>query len=188
MKFSKTKISIIIFLLFIASPLCFAEKFLRDSSYEVCFTPGSDCASKIIQTIEMARKQILVQAYSFTDISIANAIVSAKRKGIDVRIILDKSQLKGKYNLIHFLSKNKIKPIIDWRPAIAHNKVIIIDGLIVIGGSYNYTHSASKRNAENAIIIKDAGLAKEYVNNWHMREQKSVAIDKLCKNLIPLPK
>lgn len=172
--------NILVCCLFIAMPtMCLAELFSYNASYDICFTPGNDCASEIINEIKQAKKQVLVQAYSFTDTAIANALIDAKKKGVDVRVVLDKSQTKGRYTLIDTLNKNKIKPVIDHRPAIAHNKLIIIDESTVIGGSYNYTKNAAKRNAENVIIVRDAVFAKKYVKNWHEREQKSVVFDEL---------
>jgi len=158
--------------------VCVAEYFAASSSYDVCFTPGDDCAHKIIEEILRAKEQILVQAYGFSDFSIAEALAKAKRKGVDVRVILDKRQIKQQRKLIDFLKKNKVVLAID-SPAggIAHNKTMIIDNLTVIGGSYNFTISAAKRNAENVIIIKDAWFAQKYVKNWYVRERKSVAYD-----------
>jgi phospholipase D len=157
--------------------ICFAEGFSPSASYEVCFTPGGNCANKIIETISQARKQVLVQAYAFTDQAIAQALVKVKKKGVEVRILLDKSQTKqnGSRSLIRYFKSNKIKPTIDFIPdGIAHNKIMIIDGCTVIGGSYNYTHNAARRNAENIIIIHDPALAKKYLQNWHNRERKTL--------------
>jgi phosphatidylserine/phosphatidylglycerophosphate/cardiolipin synthase-like enzyme len=168
------KRTVIVLLLTMMPAMCFAESFSPDSSYDICFTPGDNCADKIIKTISQAKKQILVQAYRFNDNSIAKALASAKSNGVDVRIIFDQSQIEQPHNLINFFRNNKITPIIDSLPkGIAHNKIIIVDNLIVIGGSYNYTYGAAKKNAENVIIIKDAEFAQKYVKNWYKREQKS---------------
>ena len=67
-------------------------------SSQVCFMSGQNCTQLIVNIINAARKQILVQAYSFTSMPIAKALVDAKRRGVDVKIILDKSQIK-KHNL-----------------------------------------------------------------------------------------
>lgn len=170
------------FLFILIPEASFAEHFSTDSTYDICFTPENNCANKIIEAIKQAKKQILVQAYAFTDASIAQAFVKAKARGVDVRIILDKSQPMKKRSraIIRYLSNNKIKPLMDFiSNGIAHNKVIIIDSTLVIGGSYNYTFNAAKRNAENIIIIKDPELAKKYIQNWHGREKKSSAISDL---------
>lgn len=151
---------------------CFAENFLPNASYDVCFTPGDDCANKIIKVITQAKKEVLVQAYVFTDMPIARALIKAKSNGVNVRVILDRSQIKKRRGLVSFLTNNKINlTAVDYRPSIAHNKVMIIDGTIVITGSYNYSNGA-RNNAENIIIIKDSNLAKKYIKNWYVCEQK----------------
>ena len=55
---------------------------------------------------------------------------------------------------------------VDAAHAIAHNKVMIIDGVIVVTGSFNFTKAAEEKNAENLLIIRDPGLAKLYMDNW----------------------
>jgi phosphatidylserine/phosphatidylglycerophosphate/cardiolipin synthase-like enzyme len=62
---------------------------------------------------------------------------------------------------------------IDNKPAIAHNKVIVIDTRLVIGGSYNYTASAEHRNAENVTFIASPVVAKWYAKNWLSRKSAS---------------
>ncbi len=54
---------------------------------------------------------------------------------------------------------------IDAKHAIAHNKVMVIDGQTVVTGSFNFTKAAQERNAENLLIVRDAGLAKQYADN-----------------------
>jgi len=55
------------------------------------------------------------------------------------------------------------------------NKVIVIDGEIVIGGSFNYTKAAQDKNAENVEITRDKGLASKYMENWQAHAQHSEA-------------
>ncbi len=62
---------------------------------------------------------------------------------------------------------------IDDKHAIAHNKVIIIDGEVVITGSFNCTKSAEQSNAENLLIIRDKALAQKYTKNWEAHAQHS---------------
>jgi len=68
------------------------SRFEADANYTVCFVPGEDCEGVIVAEINEARGVILVQAYSFTSMPIANALVSAKQRGVSVQVILDKSQ------------------------------------------------------------------------------------------------
>lgn len=109
----------------------------------VCFTPGEDYTSQIVNVLDHAKSSILVQAYSFTSAPIARALVNANRRGVKVKIILDKSQWRSnKYSSSTFFGHEGLPVWIDYRPAIAHNKVMIIDNRIVLGGSFNYTRAA----------------------------------------------
>ncbi len=152
-------------LLILWKPL-FAE---AEEHWTVCFTPGMDCTGQIVAAIEGAQDSVDIQAYSFTSAAIAKALVEAKRRGVRVRVILDKSQLSERYSSAKFLVNAGIPVWIDDRVAIAHNKVMIIDDEIVITGSFNFTRSAQDRNAENLLIIKDANLATLYEWNWQSR-------------------
>ena len=62
---------------------------------------------------------------------------------------------------------------IDAQHAIAHNKVMIIDGEAVITGSFNFTKAAEANNAENLLVIRDRKLAERYIWNWQEHEKHS---------------
>ena len=134
---------------------------------QVCFTPGENCTGELVQSINDAKHSILVQAYSFTSQPIADALVDAKQKGLDVRVILDKSQVKAHNSVFGYLVNHRIPVWIDNRVAIAHNKVMIFDNQSVSTGSFNFTSSAQRRNAENLLILNDVALAKQYTTNWY---------------------
>lgn len=148
----------------------------RDSKYQVCFTPGNDCTELIQGTIEKAKHEILVQAYSFTSAPIAKALADAQKRGVSVRIILDKSQFSQHYSSAKFFQHNQIPVWKDDTVAIAHNKVMVLDDEVVITGSFNFTKAAQKKNAENLIVIQDKDLAKKYKQNWYSRQKISEKI------------
>jgi phosphatidylserine/phosphatidylglycerophosphate/cardiolipin synthase-like enzyme len=62
---------------------------------------------------------------------------------------------------------------IDAQHAIAHNKVMIIDGETVITGSFNFTKAAEENNAENLLVIRDREMADLYARNWQEHERHS---------------
>jgi hypothetical protein len=65
---------------------------------EVCFAPqlpeGCDPTESIVTAVDQAHKQVLVQAYEFTSAAIAKSVVDAQKRGLDMRVILDKSNLR----------------------------------------------------------------------------------------------
>jgi phosphatidylserine/phosphatidylglycerophosphate/cardiolipin synthase-like enzyme len=70
----------------------------------VCFTPGGNCTDRIVQAITGAKTSMLVQAYSFTSAPIAKVLLDAHKRGVRVRVILDKRQRNEKYSSADFLA------------------------------------------------------------------------------------
>ncbi|HBN22785.1 MAG TPA: hypothetical protein DD412_06065 [Holosporales bacterium] len=138
----------------------------------VCFSPEGRCEKLALFAISQAKKEILVQSYSFTSKPIANALIEASRRGVSVRVLFDRSQLKAPYSQIHNLNKAGIKTKVDYVQGIAHNKVIIVDQARLITGSYNFSAAANTRNAENMLFISDKKLAMIYKNQWLQRFNK----------------
>ncbi len=134
---------------------------------EVYFSPEHDCEAEIVRAIAHARKTIRIQAYSFTSGTIANALVNAsKRPGVDVQVILDRTWTKAekKSSKLNDLLNAQIHTFLDAHYK-AHNKVIVIDGEVVITGSYNFSQDA-KKNLENLLVVRDPIIAKTYSDNW----------------------
>jgi phosphatidylserine/phosphatidylglycerophosphate/cardiolipin synthase-like enzyme len=145
-----------------------------------CFVPeyhgGTRCTDEIVSAIGNAQKSILVQAYGFTSAPIAKALVAAHTRGVQVCVILDKSNVKQGYSSAKFLENMGIPTLVDSEHSIAHNKVMVIDDRRVITGSFNFTTSAEERNAENIVFIDDPAIAAAYTRNWqdHASHSKPV--------------
>ncbi len=142
----------------------------------VCFTPGEQCEDKIIDAIDRARSSIRVQAYGFTSLPIIHALQRAAGRGVEVLAILDRTN-ERKYSGATLLEAAGVPVWIDFEPAIAHNKVIVIDGHLTIGGSYNYTAAAQKRNAENVTFTESRDIARQFMANWDSRLKVSRAFE-----------
>lgn len=137
---------------------------------EVAFSPNGGGAGIIINAITQAKKSIKVQAYSFTNADIAKALLDSSKRGVDVKVVLDKSQETEKYTSATFLANAGVLVRIDDDFAIAHNKIMILDEETVITGSFNFTKAAEERNAENVLVIRgNKELAKLYLQNWQWR-------------------
>jgi phosphatidylserine/phosphatidylglycerophosphate/cardiolipin synthase-like enzyme len=138
-----------------------------------CFTPGQNCTALIIEQINAAQSELLVQAYGFTSPEIIQAIGRAKERGVDVNVILDRVNEQDRYTGATYLLNHGIDPLIDDRVVIAHNKIMVIDDRNVITGSFNFT-KAAQRNAENVLfVIDDMALAAAYKENWMRRAAAS---------------
>ena len=134
---------------------------------DVAFSPKQGATKLIINTIKNSEKSIFVAAYSFTSKPIADALVEAYQNGIDVKIVLDKSQRTAKYSAFLEVKNLGIPIRINSKYAIMHNKFMIVDGKILQTGSFNYSQAAENNNAENVLIISDnTKVVKQYTQKW----------------------
>lgn len=144
---------------------------------QAAFTPWDDVESLILETIDSAKKQVLVQAYLLTSKKIATTLIAAHRRGIDVRVLIDAEQLtKSRSSKIPELVAAGIPVWLETKYKNAHNKVMVIDAAtstsIVLTGSYNFTWSAQHKNAENILIARsNPTLASRYARNWERHRQ-----------------
>ena len=149
------------------------------ATVSACFTPGpQSCAEQIADRIDAATGKVQVQAYYLTNLLILRAIAGAKRRGLDVEAILDKSQdrrggARSRYSGATYLANAGVLVWIDDAPAIAHNKIIILDDHLVLTGSFNFTKAADTRNAENVVIIDSRTVAAWFTRNWEERRSAS---------------
>jgi phosphatidylserine/phosphatidylglycerophosphate/cardiolipin synthase-like enzyme len=154
-----------------------AVNFNNGDHYALCFTPAEHCKRKITDYIYAAKHSIEVQAYSFTSKGIAYALVNAQRRGVQVRVLVDKSELVN-YSRLNFLLQHRVPLWVDTKVRIAHNKVMIFDKQAVLTGSYNFTNGAEYHNAENSLYIYAPKLAARYVQNWLSRKNLSTRLSK----------
>jgi phospholipase D len=145
-----------------------------------CFAPPlpGDCdpLATILREIDGARTTIRLQMYSLTVQEIVRALIGAKGRGVDVRLIVDRGQLHQDRNdsvRVAALASAGISVLVDSVPGLMHNKVMVIDSETVLTGSFNYTWSAEHWNAENLLVVRDSTLAAEYLRNWNQRAAQS---------------
>lgn len=150
------------------------------ANVSACFVPSAeDCAGRIVGVLDGARRSVRVQAYGFSFAPILAALVRAKARGVDVRVILDKSDDRaaagGRVRAGGALAMARagIPTWIDWQPSIAHNKIMIVDDHMVIGGSFNFTAAAEHRNAENVTFIDSPVAAGRFAENWQSRRDQA---------------
>jgi phosphatidylserine/phosphatidylglycerophosphate/cardiolipin synthase-like enzyme len=147
----------------------------KTSQVEILCPPKDKCFGRIIQLIDAAKETIYVQAYQLTAQPIAAALQRAHARGVKVFILADKTQTaQTGSTFVPRLATAGIPVKIDHRPAIAHCKIIIIDGKTTLTGSYNWTDGAENRNSENLVIIEDQPeVATVYKKNWDTRSALS---------------
>ncbi len=152
--------------------------FAAAGTLQYAFTSDDHADAMIIAAIDAAQQQVLLQAYSFTHRRIADALVRARIRGVEVAVIADQAQARTNPVALRELARGGVPLLFDVRHAAAHNKVIIIDtgraDCAVVTGSFNFTYAAQHRNAENALILRgNPPLCDAYFNNWRRHQLHS---------------
>ena len=155
---------------------------LSNTSVAVAFSPDDGVTQMILDEIDNAKSSIYVAAYSFTSLPIAMKLIEAQKRGVSVKVVLDRSQRTAIGSIAKLLKRSSVQVRFNRHYRIQHNKYMIFDEKHVECGSFNYTKSAEKNNAENAIIIKDQPqLASLYATNFKKLWVESLQPKKIRK-------
>ncbi|MDR2430903.1 MAG: phospholipase D family protein [Candidatus Margulisbacteria bacterium] len=144
--------------------------FAATGNISVYFSPQDRPDKRLITLINDAQKELNIAVYSLTKPDIAQAIVSANERGVTARVLMDKDQAAGRYAKDEYLEGYKISVARDKHKAYMHHKFCVVDGRIVIAGSYNWSDNATHHNDENMLVIESPELAeifnKEFEKLW----------------------
>jgi len=157
-----------------ASAFAQAATLSPSTTYEIGFSPGGGALAVVLHAIELAHRTIRVACYEFTNREIADALLAAARRGVDVAIVADARASEQRYSEIPYLAREGIPVRLDARYAIMHDKFMVIDSGGVETGSFNYSLAAVRENAENALLLRDVpDLAASYLAEWQRLWQES---------------
>ncbi|CAG9260871.1 Phosphatidylserine/phosphatidylglycerophosphate / cardiolipin synthase-like protein [Burkholderia diffusa] len=147
---------------------------------EVGFSPEGSAEQLVLQAIGSARSSIRLAAYSFTSPQVVNALIAAKRRGVDVAVVVDeknnlREDARSGRAALNLLVNNGIPARTISVYPIHHDKYFVVDGQSVETGSFNYSQAAARRNSENAVVIwRDPVLARAYLEHWQSRWVQAV--------------
>lgn len=139
---------------------------------QVGFSPEGSAEVLVINVIQSAQQQIRLMGYSFTSPKVVKALVAARQRGVDVRIVLDAhgNDNKSSRAAMNVIVNAGIPLRTNAAFKIQHDKVIISDGQNVQTGSFNYSTAAARSNSENALVMWGAPeVASIYLQHWQSR-------------------
>jgi phosphatidylserine/phosphatidylglycerophosphate/cardiolipin synthase-like enzyme len=120
---------------------------------EIYFSPDDSVAARLVDFL----------AYTFTSDIMAEVMIARAQTGVVVRGVVERSQASNPGSEYQRLRHAGLDIRLDSNPANMHHKVIIVDGVLVITGSYNFSHTAEESNDENVIILYDVDVGTEYL-------------------------
>jgi phosphatidylserine/phosphatidylglycerophosphate/cardiolipin synthase-like enzyme len=161
-----------------SAPILPVSSVASGAAIAVCFAPEEDGAAFAVRAIDNAEREILVGAYGPTTGSgIVEALVRAKGRGVDVRLIADKTTPCERESGIEPLAAAGVPIWIDAQARIAHTKTMVIDSAVTLTGSMNWTNG-SAANSEALNLVSSPTVAAAYATHWHKRLVVSVRFDR----------
>ena len=143
----------------------------------VYFSPNQGADDTVIGFIDRCEKTLDVAVYSIAHDDIAAALIRAHQRGVRVRVLMDKTQAGNRYADDEKMLDAGIEVRRDTQAGMMHNKMVIGDSKAVGTGSFNWTANASKRNAENFVILRllyvVAIFEGEFERLWKLNVPKS---------------
>jgi phosphatidylserine/phosphatidylglycerophosphate/cardiolipin synthase-like enzyme len=133
---------------------------------ETCFSRVERCDVLLISLINRANRSVYVAVYSFTRDSLATALISAKERGVEVRVVIERERAYEQGSEYPRLKSAGVDVRLDGNPNSMHHKFMVIDGYVVVTGSYNWSSAAEDRNDENIVVILDRDVAQRFVQEF----------------------
>ncbi|MEW5867889.1 MAG: phospholipase D-like domain-containing protein [Chloroflexota bacterium] len=134
---------------------------------EVFFSPDDGALQRLVELVEAAQDSVYFLAFSFTSDDLATAMIGRSQQGVTVSGVFEQYQYETNTGTEYENFKSAGLDVrLDGNPRNMHHKVIVIDGKIVVTGSYNFSVSAENRNDENLLIIYNTDIADLYLTEF----------------------
>ena len=131
---------------------------------KVLFSPKGGISKELVRLTQAAAREISVAAYAFSSKYLGNALVKAASRGVRVRVLLDKVNAEKTYSIDEWLIENGVDVrFIKLKRGSMHHKILIVDGVHLMTGSYNFTNDSEFRNHEAAIFTDDGNLIASFI-------------------------
>lgn len=129
---------------------------------EVFFSPGPDCKVAILSLLSSARATLELCVFTISDDDITRAIVEAHRRQVAIRVITDNDKRSDSGSDVDHLVRSGVATRIDRTDAHMHHKFAIADGTTLLNGSFNWTRSATRVNAENVMVTAEPAPVRAF--------------------------
>jgi phosphatidylserine/phosphatidylglycerophosphate/cardiolipin synthase-like enzyme len=145
---------------------------LAGATIENYFSPEDDPEPKIVAAIQAARQSIYFAAFTFTSQAISAAVLERAQSGVVVEGVYETRQVDAGADQSYRALKGAHLPVLlDGNRYTLHHKFFVIDGQVVVTGSFNFTRAANEENDENVLIIHNSDIAaqyhQEFLKVWH---------------------
>lgn len=148
---------------------------LHSANVEVLYAPNDAPLDRLVTLYEQAKRYIYVSVYGLTSPRAVKALVAAKKRGVDVRMLTDqeRTQEVKQHTALQTLRLAGIPIRVNQHEGLMHLKQVVIDDEINTSGSMNHTTSGNSYNDERMDIITDRAISlrarEQFLSMWNDR-------------------
>ena len=169
---SSISLSIFLSILFVSGTSAIAGPY--GSQIVVHFAPEEPCGQYLEELIDSSTKSIHAAIYNIDLQGVADALIEASNRGVEVQIVADDDQAQNTQSgevrgasLISYLRDSGIPVVEDEDPDFMHNKFFVIDREVVWTGSTNPTENGVYRNDNDVVVVRSRGIAENYIDEFN---------------------
>lgn len=147
---------------------------IQGTRVEVLFSPDDIVVSRLTQLISEAQQNISFLVYSFSSADLRASLREKATNGVTVSGALEfdpvnQNSPNPNESLLEELNLTRqagLNVLLDRNPQVLNHKFMIIDGKIVVLGSYDFTNRAEIENDENVLIIHNELVAQKFMEEF----------------------
>jgi phosphatidylserine/phosphatidylglycerophosphate/cardiolipin synthase-like enzyme len=117
--------------------------------------------------LNQAQQNIRFMAFSFTHDKIGQAVKDRAKAGVMVQGVFETRGSETEYSEFGQMKNQKLDVWQDGNPYTLHHKVFIIDEKMVALGSFNFSSNADEANDENMLVIHNAEIARQFLEEFN---------------------
>ena len=127
---------------------------------EVYYGPDDAPLDRLTTLYRQATRYLYVAVYGLTSPRAVEAMVAAKKRGVDVRLITDRQRTEDvkQRTALRTLHLAGIPILVNEHDALMHLKQVVIDDEVNASGSMNHTTSGNRYNDERLDIMTDHAI------------------------------
>jgi len=157
-----------------AARVVYPEFYVENTRIENYFSPDGGVAGHILDILNSAGQSIYFAAFTFTRADLSEVLVERASAGVDVRGVYETRQVDaGSDESYSLLAGAGLPVLLDGNRYTMHHKFFVVDGQIVITGSYNFSKAAEESNNENVLILHNPEIAAQYTQEFFKVWQKA---------------
>lgn len=138
--------------------------FLAQRCYEGTITPvfSPSDSEKLLELVKDAKHEIDLEVYEFSYKLLADALIDARERNVRIRVILEPSVYQNNA-MFRYLVNNGID--VNWASEnfhVTHSKFMVVDGMVVLVGSMNWSENSMRSNREASVIIRSREISNDF--------------------------